>query len=177
MNYARSLKRKIKMWAVIKIDKKKISSLKEDLTNKLGTDYTIYSPKLIVQKYKNNKLINKEFDLLGDYLFCFHKDFQNPITLNKLKFIRGLKYFLNGFKQSQEDIKDFVTKCKDSENIKGYLSTNFLNLKNNKSYKFATGPFAETIFKIINLQKNKIDILMGNIKTTINKKKFLINPL
>ena len=129
MNYARSLKRKIKMWAVIKIDKKKISSLKEDFTNKLGTDYTIYSPKIIVQKYKNNKLINKEFDLLGDYLFCFHKDFQNPITLNKLKFTRGLKYFLNGFKQSQEDIKDFVTKCKDSENIKGYLSTNFLNLK------------------------------------------------
>ena len=103
--------------------------MKEDFTNKLGTDYTIYSPKIIVQKYKNNKLINKEFDLLGDYLFCFHKDFQNPITLNKLKFTRGLKYFLNGFKQSQEDIKDFVTKCKDSENIKGYLSTNFLNLK------------------------------------------------
>ena len=68
--------------------------MKEDLKNKLGTNYTIYSPKLLVQKYRNNKLINKEFDLLGDYLFCFHKDFQNPITLNRLKFTRGLKIFL-----------------------------------------------------------------------------------
>ena len=66
--------------------------------------------------------------------------------------------------------------AKESEN-NGYLSTNFLKLKINKDYKFASGPFAETIFKIINLQKNKIDILMGNIKTTINRQKFLINPV
>ena len=28
------------MWTIIKIDKKRISSLKEDLKNKLGTGYT-----------------------------------------------------------------------------------------------------------------------------------------
>ncbi len=164
------------MWTIIKIDKKRISSLKEDLKNKLGTDYTIYSPKLLVQKYKNNKLINKEFDLLGDYLFCFHKDFQNPITLNRLKFTRGLKYFLGGFKKSQQEIETFVEKCKGSEGKEGYLCNNFYQLKINSNYKFVTGPFTEKIFKIINLQKNKIDIFMGNVKISIKKKEFLFNP-
>ena len=33
----------------------------------------------------------------------------------------------------------------------------------------------EKIFKIINLQKNKIDIVLGNIKTSINKKNILLH--
>jgi hypothetical protein len=47
----------------------------------------------------------------------------------------------------------------------------------NSQYKFASGPFVEEIFEIINLQKNRINILMGNIKTTIKKQEFLFNPL
>jgi len=165
------------MWTIIKFDKKKLSSLKKDFTKKLGKDFVIYSPKLFIQKYKNNKLTNKEFNLLGDYLLCFHKDFQNPTTINKLKFCRGLKYFLSGFIQSQNEIENFVNRCKKSENDGGYLSTNFYQLHINSKYRFATGPFAERIFQIINLQKNRIDILMGNIKTTIKKKEFLFNPV
>ena len=46
-----------------------------------------------------------------------------------------------------------------------------------KYYKFSSGPFTDKIFKIIELQKNKIDILMGNIKTKIKKKEFLFTPL
>ena len=60
------------MWAILKIDRKKFSVLKKDLKDKLGADTIFYNPKLLIQKYKNNKLINKEFNLLGDYLFCFH---------------------------------------------------------------------------------------------------------
>ena len=199
------------MWTIIKIDKKKLNIFKEDLTKKLGSNFQFYCPKLIVQKYKNNKLIKKEFNLLDDYMLCYHNDFNNPQTINRLKFIRGLKYFLNGFLQSQDDIKKFISKCKESEN-NGYLSiescielswymglieynnTSWIDKETNEDiteydiylkyekkinndYKFASGPFAETIFKIINLQKNKIDILMGNIKTTINRQKFLINPV
>ena len=44
-------------------------------------------------------------------------------------------------------------------------------------YKFSSGPFANIIFKIIQLQKNKINILMGNIRTTINKKELFFRPL
>ena len=116
------------MWAIIKIDYKKLNFLKKDLTKKLGTNLQFYYPKLIVEKYKNNKLIKKEFSLLGDYMLCHHEEFNNPKTIDKLKFTRGLKYILKGFLQSQEEIKNFVLKCKQSENG-GYLSTNFLKLK------------------------------------------------
>jgi len=165
------------MWTIVKFDKKKLDFLKEDFTKKLGKDFIIYNPKLFIQKYKNNKLINKEFSLLGDYLLCFHKGFKNPATINKLKFCRGLKYFLTGFIQSQNEIKKFVNRCKNSENKRGYLSQAFYQLHINSNYKFYSGPFAETIFKIIGLQKNKINILLGNIKTTIKKNDFLFNPL
>jgi len=164
------------MWAILKIDRKKFGVLKKDLKDKLGADAIFYNPKLLIQKYKNNKLINKEFNLLGDYLFCYHSDLNNTKTKSQLKFVRGLKYLLDGFIHSQNEIKDFIYTCKDSEDS-GYLSTNFLNLYKNKQYKFASGPFVDTIFKIINLQKNKIDILMGNFKTTISKKKFLITSV
>ena len=57
------------MWAILKFDKKNLSTLREDLKKKLGKDFKLYIPKLRIQKYKNNKLISKEFNLLGDYLF------------------------------------------------------------------------------------------------------------
>ena len=100
------------MWTVLKFDKKNLSVLKEDLKSKLGNDFEIYNPKLRIQKYQNRKLISKELNLLGDYLFCFHKKFTYQETINSLKFSRGLKYFLNGFIQSQEEISTFIEKCK-----------------------------------------------------------------
>ena len=74
-------------------------------------------------------------------------------------------------------IMDFINKCKDSENKDGFLSYKFYNLKLNKPYKFFSGPFTNKIFKIIELQKNKIHILMGNLKTTVKKEDFLIQPV
>ena len=70
----------------------------------------------------------------------------------------------------------FISKCKKAEDNKGYLSQNFYTLCVNSNYKFISGPFAENIFKIINIQKSKIDIMLGNLKTTIEKRKFLFNP-
>ena len=61
------------MWTVIKFEKKQINFLREDLTKKLGSNYKIYIPKIKIQKYKKNKLISKEVSVLGDYMFCFHK--------------------------------------------------------------------------------------------------------
>lgn len=165
------------MWTVLKIAKKKINLFKEDFKKKLDRNFIIYSPKIIIQNFENNKLVEKEINLLGSYLFYFHKEFNNPIKFNKLKFIRGVKYFLNGFSQSQNEISDFINKCKHSEDQKEYISINFFDLKNNNNYKFVSGPFTNKIFKIINLQKNKIDILMGNIRITINKRELLVNPI
>lgn len=160
------------MWTVFNINHKKISFLKKDLYEKLGENFIIYSPKLLVQKYKNNKLVFKTTNLLGDYLFCYHSSFKNPANLINLKFIRGLKYILSSYLQSQEDIKNFINNCKKLENDKGYLDINFKKIDNNKNIKFLTGPFAEKIFKIVNLKKNKIKILIGSIKATVSRQNY-----
>jgi hypothetical protein len=165
------------VWTIIKFNKKKLNSLKEDFSNKFGKDYKIYIPKLMCQKYRNNKIVKKEINLLGDYMFCFHSSFENTKIINTLNNLRGLKYFLTGFKDSQKEIMDFINQCKNSENKDGFLSYKFYNLKLNKSYRFFSGPFTNKIFKIIELQKNKIHILMGNLKTTVKKEDFLIQPV
>ena len=165
------------MWTIIKIDKKYLGLLKRELDKKLGAGLDIYNPKLCVEKYYKNKLIRKELTLLGDYIFCFHNQFSNPNILNSLRFTKGLKYFLNGFDQSQIEIKNFISKCKESENNDGYLTQKFYQMCLNNNYKFTSGPFTDQIFKIINLQKNKIDILIGSIKTNIGKDKFLFIPV
>ena len=165
------------MWAIIKFDKKEIAFLKNDYREKLGEDFIIYNPKILTHKCNKNKIIKKEFNLLGDYLFCYHKNFNKSEIVNALKFTRGLKYFLEGFVESQNEISQFINKCKNSENSEGYLSRNFYELFLNCKYKFASGPFSEMIFKIIGLQKNKMEILLGNLKTTIKKEEFLYNPI
>ena len=71
----------------------------------------------------------------------------------------------------------FKLSQKNLENEKGYIKQNFYDLEINEYYKFSTGPFTDKIFKIIELQKKKINILMGNLKTKINKKEFLFTPL
>ena len=165
------------MWTVLKFNKNEFSILKEDLKKKLGSNFKIYIPKLRIQKFKKNKLINKDFDLLGDYMFFYHESIISESNLNLIKFSRGLKCFLSGFKDSQKEISQFVEKCKNLENEEGYLSKDFFEIDFKKKYKFSSGPFTDKVFQILNLNKNKIKILMGNIKTTLNKKEFLFTPV
>ena len=133
--------------------------------------------KISIQKYRNNRLFQKRIHLLGNYVFCFHKKFYEPTTINSLKNLRGLKYFLQGFLNSQNDINHFIEKCKQLEDKNGLISENLFELHLNNYYKFTSGPFVEKIFKIIEFQKNNINILMGNLKTKIKKKEFLFSPL
>ena len=84
---------------------------------------------------------------------------------------------MSGTQGSQREIFSFIKKCKSSENTNGYLSENFFDLNTSKNYKLSSGPFAEKIFKIIDFQKNKIKVLLGNIKTTISKKQLNIRPI
>ena len=70
------------MWAIIKFDKKRLNSLKGDFFNKFGKDYKIYIPKLVCQKYRNNEIVKKEINLLGDYMFCFHSSFEDSKIIN-----------------------------------------------------------------------------------------------
>ena len=165
------------MWAILKIDKKKINILKNEFSSKLGKETIFYQPKLKIEKYKRNKLEKKEIDILGDYIFCYHKNLSCQKKINQLQFCKGLKYFLNGCNQFQTDISEFIKKFKSLENKEGFVSQSFFNLNVNSYYKFTSGPFTEQIFKIIEIQKNKINIMLGKVKTTINHKNFLFSPV
>ena len=165
------------MWTILKIDKKKFKLLKLDFEKKLGKELKFYNPKIKIQKFQKNNYKDFEVDILGNYLFCFHKSFEKKNVMSSLQYSRGLKYFLEGFTQSQREINLFINKCKNYEDDKGFLSSSFFSICFDKNYKFFSGPFTERIFKVINLQKNKIEILMGQIKTTIDRKNFLFKPV
>ena len=130
-----------------------------------------------ISKYFKNKLISKDVDILGDYIFCFNKSFSNNKIINLLKFSKGLKYFLGSFFSCQYEITKFVENCKKLENEEGLISSGFTNCKINKEYQFLSGPFVKKIFTIIGLKDNSLKILLGGIETYINRKKYLFSPV
>lgn len=165
------------MWTVIKYEKKSFGFLIQELKKKVGDDLIVYNPKLKFQKFINHKLISKSSNLIGDYVFCYHKKFEKKSFLQTLKFCRGLKYFLDGYLEFQSQIISFIKKCKYSEDSKGFISQSFYEIDFYKDYKFLSGPFSEKVFKIIGLKKNRINVLVGNLKTTVDKKDFLFSPV
>ena len=164
------------MWIVAKYDKKKANFFLEDLKKKLKDKVVIYNPRVKIEKFYKKKLISKELNILGDYIFCFNPKFENQKILNNLQFTKGLKYFLSGFYKSQKEIKEFIKKCKKSENDNGFLSSDFFDIKINKKYKFNNGPLTNLIFQVLEIQKTKFKILMSDKIATI-KKGFLFSSL
>lgn len=162
------------MWTVIKFEKKKLELMKYDISKKIKGFTKYYVPKMLIQYYKKNKLINKEINLLGDYIFCYNESLRNENCKEAIKFSRGLKYLLKG---NERDIDNFIETCRNFEDKKGYVNFSFLNVSENSNYKFTSGPFVNEIFKVISVQKNKIDILIGKIKTTFNKEEVLFRPV
>jgi len=164
------------MWVIAKYDKKKTNFFLQDLRKKLNDKVVIYDPKIKVEKLYKKKIISKEFSILGDYIFCFNPKFENQNILNELKFTKGLKYFLKGFRKSQNEIKEFIKKCKKSEHENGFISADFFDIEINKKYKFNNGPFLNFIFQVLEVQKTKFKILICDKITTI-KKGFLFSTL
>ena len=164
------------MWAVFKVNIKELNLFKEDIIKKLNSDVTFYAPKVIFKVFNKNKKKKKEQYLLGDYIFCFNEKFEDEKIFNSIKFTKSLKYIAQGIKIYQKEIKDFIKKCKSYENNNGYISLDFYDLKINRNYKFASGPFINQIFKVLSIQKLKIQILMGGAKVSLKKNRFLFNP-
>jgi len=164
------------MWAVLKVNTKELYLLKEDLKKKLNSDFVLYAPKVTFDVFNKNIKKKKEIYLLGDYVFCFSKKFEDSSYLRTIQFCRGLKKIMEGIRISQSDIIKFINRCKNYEIKTGIVSLHFYEVKENKKYKFGSGPFTSQIFKVINIQKDKIKLLMGNLKISINKQKYLFNP-
>ena len=100
------------MWVVIKTENNCGGIIKNSMEANLGEKITFYTPKIKIQKFKKNKIILKKINLLGNYMFCYNEKFADTKILDHLKFTRGLKYFLNGFQNTQDDIENFITKCR-----------------------------------------------------------------
>ena len=165
------------MWTVIKIDKKKSNLFKIEMIKKLGSECEFYAPKIKVVSIRNNRKIEKDFFLLGDYIFCHHEKFNHQNIINQLKSIIGLKYFINNFCFAQREIKHFVEKCKQMESQDGFIKETLFNIYINKNYKFISGALSGNLFKILELNKTKISILIGSIKAKLDRKKsYLFNP-
>ena len=159
------------MWAIAKIKKKELNTFKKKLIDEFGESIKFYSPKIQHHKYFKNKLKKFEKLILENYIFCYHEKFNKNKTINKIKFIQGLEYFLEGHYQNQNEIKKFIDHCKSFENKDGYLTQAFFKMMIVKKAQFISGPFTNMMFEIIDKQKNKLKILIGNIVTTISDNK------
>ena len=104
------------------------------------------------------------------YIICKHPQFKDYTLLSKLKNIKGFKYFLNGHKQNQKEIIEFVTKCKTHEDENGYLQQDFFEPSIHTQARFISGLFTNMIFSIVSKRDNKLVIRLENILTTINNK-------
>ena len=165
------------MWAILKFDKKNFHLLKNDLKEKLGDDVQFYSPKLRLKKFLKKKICFKEINLLGDYLFCFHKDFSKMSVLDSLKYSKGLKYFLTDFLKSQIDIKKFILRCKENEDENGFIKSTFFNYKLTKKFELISGPLTNLIFNVVEENKKFVESYIGNYKVTVSKEENLFRPV
>jgi hypothetical protein len=159
------------MWVVAKVKTKELSIFKKNLIEKLGKDTEFYHPKIEYHRYFGDKLKKIEKFVLENYIFCYHEKFKKSNFINKIRFLKGLEYFLNGYNQDQEEIIKFIECCQTFENKEGYLTQAFFNTMDIKKAKFISGPFTNMIFEILERQKNKLKILVGNIVTTVSDKK------
>ena len=100
------------MWTIIKYKKNYLKILMTELKKRTQKDISFYNPKVSITKHLKNKIINKEETILGDYIFCYYKDFNIDKTFDNFKYIKGLKYFLKGHRESQAEINSFINLCK-----------------------------------------------------------------
>ena len=105
------------MWIVAKIKKKEIKTFKEDSIKEAGKDIQFYCPKIEYHQYFRDKVKRLEKLALENYIFCYHKNFKDSLFINKLKFIKGLEYYLNGHYQDQNEIKMYVEKAIKNSNL------------------------------------------------------------
>ena len=147
------------MWIVAKIKKNNFTIFAKKLEEKLS-NINFYFPKI------KGKKLNK--NLLGNYVFCFHKSFEKENFQNSLIYTKGLDYFLNNDNSNQIEIKDFINFCKEHEDENGFIKNSFFKHRINSKGKFTYGPFINSLFKVLEFKKNKLVVEIGNFKVNIS---------
>tara|TARA_B100001123_G_C15319876_1_gene1027518 strand:+ start:1004 stop:1492 length:489 start_codon:yes stop_codon:yes gene_type:complete len=153
------------MWVVAKIKSDQCFIFKQELRSKFGDQVEYYEPKIYHQK----KSFDNEKKILGNYIFCFHEKFKDNKYLIESRYTKGLKYFLNGCKNSQKEIVDFINFCKKNQNHRGHLTQSFFQHINLKKAQFINGPLANIVFEIVSNQKKYLNVILGKRKIKIEK--------
>ena len=153
-----NLRMKLKMWVVAKIKNKNLNTFVYEIKAKIS-DIQIYYPKI--------EFNNKHKNVLGDYIFCYHKKFRNNFHLH-LKYLKGLIYFLENNIYEQNDLKNFIKYCIFHEDRNGLLKSSFFKKQILKSGKFLNGPFSNYLFDVAIKEKNKLKVLIGNFRINIS---------
>ncbi len=156
------------MWAVIKYNNNQYNFFKENFRKICSDQVEFYNPKI---SYKKKNHLTTKY-ILKNYAFIYCSKFKNQKELIKYKYIKGLKFFLEGYIENQEQIQEFINLCKHHEDKKFNISKSFfLALKMNK-IKFLNGPLKNLIFDIFEKNKDKknFKIKLGQIPLTIQKK-------
>ena len=137
------------MWLVIKYKTNQINFLINNLKETIGE-----LPEMCIPKSKVEIKIVKKFRLIfiGRLSHLLSQKFSENSTLFQLKYLKGLKYYLDGFQNQQLEIQKFVKYCRNYEK-NGYISQEFFNNTNFERGKFISGPFANLVFNI--LERNK----------------------
>ena len=78
----------------------------------------------------------------------------------------------------QKEISFFIERCERFENHNGFLTQDFFDFKNNKKFKFFSGPFTNFVFDLIEKEnKNNLNCLIKDFKLTITGKQNLFFPV
>ena len=166
------------MWIIIKYKTHEINILKKKISEILNDDPIYFLPQI-----KYNRIIKKKFkifkkNILENYLICYHLKFIDNNILNLLKYSRGIDCVLDGFKNNQKEIKNFVNKCKIFEDKDGFIRHDFFKKENFSKGMFISGPFTNFVFDILSEQSDKIEILLGKYRTIISKEtRYLYRPI
>ena len=153
------------MWIVASA--KNIDFFMYEIKKKVS-DIEFYYPK-IKHKIKNKE--EKVKNILGDYLFCYSKSFDEKKTiLFNLKFLKGLKKILFSRQEHQKEIVNFINHCKLHESDNGLMQNTFFKDKIDEKGKIINGPFSNCMFNLINKDAKKIKVLIGEIEVSISDK-------
>ena len=156
------------MWIVLKGKNKEIDFLQKNLIKKMGKDIMFYIPRYKTEIFKKNKVVTSTQLLMKNYIFCYHKNFKKRNNLNTVNFTKGLEYILKGHETNQIQIERFIKYCKSFECEKGFIQPIFFKSLLKDFGKFSSGPFKVLSFNIIEKQKSKLKILIGDLVTTVS---------
>ena len=158
------------MWVVAKYKSNEYEVFRKNLTE-TNPNIETYRPGYL----KNKKIL----PLLGTYCFVYDQSFSDMTVLARLKYTKGLNYFLHGCQSHQKSIEEFISFLQSKENKQGLLDPSFFYDYLTKQGTFLSGPLKNMVFDILAQNKKTLTVsIEGSAKSiTIHKDKVAVNFL